>query len=118
MLYHLHAPPVSQVNWSFYLKMTNMVYFWCLGFTVNSPNPIPSSSICRNSIHCPPAFLHEAFPRFYSFLSSCIMSSSSKSLYYLKTFSHNMVQTPCLLVGLLVYCAHRLLYAFGVVFRL
>lgn len=99
-LYH-NLTEVSTVS-----KVTNIIHFWSLGFahldiSVNSTNPQRSISTCRNCIHCLLALFHEILPRFHSLSSSCMISSSSKSLYYLRMFSYNMGYIPYSYLGCL-----------------
>ena len=61
---------------------------------INSTNPRHSVSSGRNLVDCSLSFFCEVFPRFHFLLASCMISSSSKSLYYLKMFSHNMGHSP------------------------
>ena len=61
---------------------------------INSTNSRHPVSPGRNLVDCSLSFFCNIFPSLHFLLSSCMISSSSKSLYYLKMFSHNMGHNP------------------------
>lgn len=60
----------------------------------NGTNPRHPVSSGRNLVDYSLSFFCKVFPRLHFLLSSCMISSPSKSLYYLTMFSHNMGHNP------------------------